>query len=69
MAMIAYILFVVSAGEMPQLTALAAYADEASCVAARDAITSTLEGSTEPQPLQCISVDSLGALAEANTFR
>ena len=66
MAAIAFLLYVVSAGSVPDLTALAAFDTKAACDAAAASVTAALSGGQEPKVALCLSSDSLDALAKSN---
>ncbi|MBI4923302.1 MAG: hypothetical protein HY834_16290 [Devosia nanyangense] len=66
MAVIAYFLFAVSGGAMPDMTALAAFDSQAACQAAAASVTEALSGGEDGNVIVCVSADSLKKLAEDN---
>ena len=61
----AFLLFVFGAGDMPTLTALAAFEDEASCTAAAEVVNAALSSGASAQKVACLSTDALAALGSA----
>jgi hypothetical protein len=61
-----YLLFIITKGDLPALTAIGTYQDSDSCRAAATQITETLKGGGFRDAVVCISQESLEALAKAN---
>lgn len=61
----AFLLFVFGAGDMPTLTALAAFEDEASCTAAAQGVTAALATGASAQTVACLPSEALAALGSA----
>jgi hypothetical protein len=62
----AYLLFALSAGNMPVLSALAAFPSEEACKKASAAVEAALSAGDEPQKVACISSASLQELGTVN---
>ena len=65
-AAIAYILFAVSSGAMPDMTALAAFDSREACSAAATQITAALSTGEDGKMMFCIASDSLDEMAKKN---
>ena len=65
-AAMAFILFVVSSGGLPDLTALASFPSQETCQAAADKVNAALASGQDPRMALCFSADSLSALAKNN---
>ena len=66
MAAVAYILFVISTGNLPDMTALASYETADACKAAAATITAALASGSDGKLVACISTDSLSEMAQKN---
>jgi hypothetical protein len=62
----AYLLFIVTKGELPGLTAIGTYPDSASCREAATQITEILKSGGFDQAIVCITQQSLEDLAKSN---
>lgn len=63
-----YLLVALSTGNLPSITGLAIYQDQASCAAAVETMTPALKSEDESVKLACVSSTDLNALAEASGF-
>jgi hypothetical protein len=61
-----FILFAVSAGNSPDLTALAVYSSQEACQTAAKAVSQALETGEDGKHVMCISAESLEAMGKAN---
>jgi uncharacterized protein YjaG (DUF416 family) len=68
-ATVIYILFVISTGNLPDFTALAAYQSKDACVAAAAEVNKALSSGQDAKTALCLSSDSLNALAATNGLR
>jgi len=66
MAAIVFILYVVSTGNLPDFTALAAYPSAAACKSAADAVNTALKSGEDAKTAICLTSESLGELAKEN---
>ncbi|MEO6013498.1 MAG: hypothetical protein ABIQ30_07945 [Devosia sp.] len=62
----AYLLFAISGGQLPVLTALAAYESKEACETAAATIAATLANDENAGKIACISTESLNELGKAN---
>ena len=65
-AAMAFILYVVSSGGLPDLTALAAFPSQATCQAAADKVNAAVASGQDAKIALCFSADSLDELAKKN---
>ncbi|HVY52762.1 MAG TPA: hypothetical protein VHA07_14525 [Devosia sp.] len=65
-ATIIYILYVVSAGNLPDFTALAAFQSAAACADAARQVNSALSPGQYAKTALCLTSDSLNELADKN---
>lgn len=65
-ATVVFILYVVSGGNLPDLTALAAFGTEAACRSAADEVNKALASGQYAKTALCLSSDSLNELADKN---
>lgn len=65
-AAVIYILFAVSGGDAPDLTALATYTSKDACAAAAETVNGALEKGEDGKHAMCLSAESLEAMAKAN---
>ena len=66
MAAIVFILYVVSTGNLPDFTALAAYPSAAACKSAAEEVNKALSAGQYAKTALCLSSDSLNELAKKN---
>ena len=65
-AAVIYILFVVSTGNLPDFTALAAFQTEDACKAESNDVNKALSSGQYPKTALCLTSDSLNELADKN---
>ena len=67
-AAVLFILFVVSTGNLPDFTALAAFQTQAACEAAAADVNKAISSGQYPKTALCLTSDSLNELADKNNI-
>jgi hypothetical protein len=67
-AAVLFILFVVSSGNLPDFTALAAFQTQAACDAAAVEVNKAISSGQYPKTALCLTSDSLNELADKNNI-
>lgn len=65
-AAVVYILYVISSGNLPDFTALAAFQTQAACLDAAKQVNSALSPGQYAKTALCLTSDSLNELADKN---
>ncbi|MEO9228305.1 MAG: hypothetical protein ABI216_05025 [Devosia sp.] len=67
-AAMAFILFVVSSGNLPDFTALAAFETQAACDAAATSVNAALSSGQDTKHALCLTAESLTEMAKKNSI-
>ena len=67
-AAVVFILFVVSGGNLPDFTALAAFQTQAACDSAAADVNKAISSGQYPKMALCLTSDSLNELADKNNI-